>query len=527
MAIAIDFGTSNTVITRINPVTGESEIVKLANLAQKNSSIPPIIPSLVYINNANNDDVIIGQKVRNKGLDSKNNQRFFSNFKRGIGTDIQGFLPILDDKQLNFEKIGDLFLSNILQELNGELDSLIMTVPVDSFESYRYWLTGVCEKWNIDKVRIIDEPTAAALGYGTEEDNLILVVDFGGGTIDFSLVELDLGEKKKPQGFILKWGEKLLGESSAQKTKLAKVIAKAGANLGGCDIDNWILDYFHEKQGVTKSSLTSRLAERIKIRLSQTEEAQEVFFNDLTLETYDLSLNRETFEEILNHNQFFAQLDTLMERVLQQARSNGVNINDVNRVLLVGGSGQIPAVNQWLQQYFPLEKIKCDRPFDAIAMGALKLEQNLQIKDFLYHSYGIRYWNRRQKRHDWHTIIPSGQPYPMTQPRELILGASVENQPSIELIIGELGQDNTSTEVYFDGERLVTRSISRGTGQVQPLNDTEGGKTIAQLNPLGNPGSDRIKVLFRVDEDRCLKITVEDLLTDEILLDNVMVAELS
>lgn len=160
-------------------------------------------------------------------------------------------------------------------------------------------------------------------------------------------------------------------------------------------------------------------------------------------------------------------------------------------------------------------------------MGALKLEQNLQIKDFLYHSYGIRYWNRRQKRHDWHTIIPSGQPYPMTQPRELILGASVENQPSIELIIGELGQDNTSTEVYFDGERLVTRSISRGTGQVQPLNDTEGGKTIAQLNPLGNPGSDRIKVLFRVDEDRCLKITVEDLLTDEILLDNVMVAELS
>lgn len=105
MAIAIDFGTSNTVITRINPVTGESEIVKLANLAQKNSSIPPIIPSLVYINNANNDDVIIGQKVRNKGLDSKNNQRFFSNFKRGIGTDIQGFLPILDDKQLDFEKL--------------------------------------------------------------------------------------------------------------------------------------------------------------------------------------------------------------------------------------------------------------------------------------------------------------------------------------------------------------------------------------------------------------------------------------
>lgn len=527
MPYAIDFGTSNTVITRINPVTGESEIVKLPNLAQKNPHLPPIIPSLVYVNNAQNDDVIIGQKVRDKGLDSKNNPRFFSNFKRGIGTDIQGFLPILDDKQLDFATIGDLFFRGIFGELRGELDSLIMTVPVDSFESYRYWLTGVCEKWNIDKVRIIDEPTAAALGYGNEEDSLILVVDFGGGTIDFSLVELDISERKKPQGFILKWGEKLLGQNSAQKTKLAKVIAKAGANLGGCDLDNWILDYFHEKQGITKSSLTTRLAERVKIRLSQDNEAKEVFFNDLTLETYDLSLDRQTFEQILKDNQFFEQLNSLMETVLQQARGNGININDIHRVLLVGGSGQIPAVNQWLRQYFPLEKIRCDRPFDAIAMGALKLEQDLQIEDFLYHSYGVRYWNRRQQRHDWHTIIPSGQPYPMTEARELILGASVENQPSIELIIGELGQENTFTEVYFDGERLVTRSIVRGTSQVQPLNDSEGGKTIAQLNPLGNPGSDRIKVLFRVDENRCLKITVEDLLTNEILLDNVAVAELS
>ncbi len=527
MAIAIDFGTSNTVITRINPVTGESEIVKLANLAQKNSNLPPIIPSLVYINNAKNDDIVIGQRVRDKGLDSKSNQRFFSNFKRGIGNDIQGFLPILDDKQLDFEKIGQLFLSSIFKELNSELDSLILTVPVDSFENYRYWLTGACEEWNIDKVRIIDEPTAAALGYGTDEDSLILVVDFGGGTIDFCLVELNLGEKQKPQGFILKWGEKLLGQNSAQKTKLAKVMAKVGANLGGCDLDKWILDYFHTKQGIPKSSLTTRLAERIKIRLSQEKEAKEVFFNDLTLETYDLTLNREIFEQILKDNQFFEKLDSLMETVLQQARSNGININDIDRVLLVGGSGQIPAVNEWLQQYFLPEKIRGDRPFDAIAMGALKLEQDLQIKDFLYHSYGVRYWNRRQKRHDWHTIIPSGQPYPMTQPRELILGASVENQPSIELIIGELGQENTSTEVYFDGECLITRSIERGSRKVQPLNDSEGGKTIAQLNPLGKPGCDRIKVLFRVDEDRYLKITVEDLLTDAILLNNVMVAKLS
>lgn len=526
MVIAIDFGTSNTIVTQINKTTGEPEIIKLASIAQNSLKIPPLIPSLVYVNNIEKKDIIIGQKVKDKGLDISNNPRYFCNFKRGIGSEIQGFLPSLEEKNITFENVGEWFLTGILQQLNETPDSLILTVPVDSFENYRHWLTGVCEKWNINQIRIIDEPTAAALGYGSQNDNLLLVVDFGGGTIDFSLVELDLGKTKKTQGFILKWGEKLLGESNNQKTQLAKVIAKTGMNLGGCDLDNWILDYFHLHQGIVKSSLTTRLAERLKIQLSSQPTAQEVFFNDRTLETYNLSLDTAKFEEILTENQFFDKLDQLMQNVLQQSKNRGIDIVNVDKVLLVGGSGQIPAVKNWLQKYFPSEKIKSDQPFSAIATGALKLEQGLQVKDFLYHSYGIRYWNRRQKRHDWHTIIPSGQPYPMTQPIELILGASVENQPSIELIMGELGQQNTSTEVYFDGDRLITRNITQGEKKVQPLNDNEGGKTIATLNPLGIPGSDRIKVLFIIDEQRALKITVEDLLTNQILLNNVMVASL-
>ena len=527
MAIAIDFGTSNTVITRLNPVTEEGEIVKIPNLSNKTANNPDLIPSLVYVENADTDQVIIGQKVRDKALDSASNNRFFCNFKRGIGAEVQGFLPQLDDKTITFEQVGEWFLSHILQQLPQKPESLIVTVPVDSFESYRNWLTQICQQWEIEQVRIIDEPTAAALGYETENDDLLLVIDFGGGTIDFSLVELDLGKRKQTQGFILKWGEKLLGESSAQKTQIAKVIAKAGTNLGGSDLDNWIIDYLQKTQNIPKSTLTTRLAERIKIELSSSTEAEEVYFNDLTLETYELSLDRPTFSQILTDNQFFDQLDQLINSVFQQAQRNGIEINQINRVLLVGGSGQIPAVQNWLQQYFPVDKIKCDRPFSAIAMGALKLEQGLQIKDFLYHSYGIRYWNRRQKRHNWHTIIPSGQPYPLSNPIELFLGASVENQPSIELIMGELGQENTSTEVYFDGDRLITRSITQGETSVQPLNDSQGGKTIAQLNPLGNPGSDRIKVLFTIDEQRFLKITVEDLLTNKILLKNANVAQLS
>ncbi|GAB1541829.1 hypothetical protein NUACC21_45020 [Scytonema sp. NUACC21] len=115
----------------------------------------------------------------------------------------------------------------------------------------------------------------------------------------------------------------------------------------------------------------------------------------------------------------------------------------------------------------------------------------------------------------------------MTQPVELVLGASVENQPSIELIMGELGAETGGTEVYFDGDRLITRRLDNTQTSVKPLNDRDGARTIAQLSPLGYPGSDRIKVLFLVDEQRFLRITVEDLLTNETLLENQLVAQLS
>ena len=115
----------------------------------------------------------------------------------------------------------------------------------------------------------------------------------------------------------------------------------------------------------------------------------------------------------------------------------------------------------------------------------------------------------------------------MENPVELLLGASLENQPSIELIIGELGAETSGTEVYFDGDRLITRSLGSGQTSVQPLNDRDGARSIAQLDPPGNPGSDRIKVFFEVDDRRFLRITVEDLFTNQTLLDNQAVVQLS
>ncbi|MFM7790041.1 MAG: Hsp70 family protein, partial [Microcystis panniformis] len=133
---------------------------------------------------------------------------------------------------------------------------------------------------------------------------------------------------------------------------LARVLAKAGTNLGGSDIDDWIVDYFAQKQSLAKTSLTTRLAERLKIKLSSQLTAEEVYFDQENFESYELSLDREQLRDILQQQNFFNQLDDLMTGVLQQGRRNGIEVSDIDAVLLVGGTVQIPAVKDWVRQYF-------------------------------------------------------------------------------------------------------------------------------------------------------------------------------
>ncbi|ASC73437.1 Chaperone protein dnaK3 [Halomicronema hongdechloris C2206] len=529
MTIAIDFGTSNTVVARWNAVTQQSEILSLPAISQVLGANPPLIPSLVYVESVANEHVLIGQAVRDRGLDQGADARFFRNFKRGIGTDIQGFLPELEGQAIRFEQVGQWFLERVIEQAMaaaGEASSLVMTVPVDSFEAYRHWLGDLCRGLAVEQVRLLDEPTAAALGYGLTGKRTLLVIDFGGGTLDFSLVQLQLPEDRKPLGFILKWGQASLAERSGQRVQVARVLAKAAENLGGADIDHWLADYFHTTQAVPLSPLTLRLVERLKIQLSTQEEAREAYFDDETLESYDLALTRSHLEQILHRQGFFQRLDERMNQVLQQARRQGIAPEDIEAVALVGGTAQMPAVQAWVQQYFDSERLRCERPFQAIAEGALQLYQGTKIEDFLYHSYGIRYWDRRQNRHGWHPIIKQGQAYPMEQPVELLLGASAEKQPSIELVLGELGDETPTMEVYFEQNRLVTRPIAGNSTNVQPLNDRNGRRTIARLEPPGVPGCDRIRVQFWVDADRRLCITVDDLLTHETLLRNQPVVQL-
>lgn len=535
---AIDFGTSNTVVTRWNAKTRSPETVVLPGLSIQQKNNPPLVPSLLYVEKAAmtpaDTKIIVGKAVRDRGLDLFNDSRFFRNFKRGIGTPVQGFIPELDGHILSFEAVGNWFLRSVIQSLQQQdptLDSLIFTVPVDSFESYRNWLSSVCQSLDVGQVRIIDEPTAAALGYqiGPKQKTL-LVVDFGGGTLDLSLIQPTF-DKEKPTGFFLKWGNQSRTRQAEDRPapKTVRVLAKAGENLGGADVDRWLAEYFAQTQALPLTPLTLRLVEKLKISLSSEQTAEEAYFDEETLDSYELRLTRDRLDAILTEKGFFDRLDNRLDQVVQQAQRQNLTLNDIDAVLLVGGSAQIPAVQAWAVRHFGIEKVRGDRPFEAVAQGALRV-QSVELQDFLHHSYGIRYWDRRNNAHSWHPIIQQGQPYPTGEPIEFFFGASSDQQPSIELILGELGDAApVRTEVYFEGNQLVTRQtkVDGGTPDVQALNDTDSGRTIATLTPPGFPGSDRIRVLFSVDAERFLRMTVEDLLTTETLLDNQVVVQLS
>jgi len=116
MAIAIDFGTSNTVVARWNPINQRAETISIDGLSIRQIPNPPIIPSLVYVEDASEDKVLVGQQVRDQGLDISGESRFFRNFKRGIGTNIQGFLPKLDGRTITFEQVGQWFISQVCEQ---------------------------------------------------------------------------------------------------------------------------------------------------------------------------------------------------------------------------------------------------------------------------------------------------------------------------------------------------------------------------------------------------------------------------
>ena len=270
MKLAIDFGTTNTVIARWD---NGVQLVSLPGLSTTLDGVPSAIPSLVYVHDGQTGNVSVGMTVREQQLDSQHDNRLFRNFKRGIVSPSSPEPRMIDGTPWTDRDASETFMRTLLNSLQREqIDQLVLTAPVVAFESYLTWLSDIAGNLASEHIYMVDKSTAAALGYAvTKSGSAVLVLDFGGGTLDLSLVQLP--ESRETTGGIL--SRLRLGGASRNT---ARVIAKAGRVMGGSDIDQWLLAWALEQVNQTPADLggnyTTLLTncEQAKIRLSLDKE---------------------------------------------------------------------------------------------------------------------------------------------------------------------------------------------------------------------------------------------------------------
>jgi molecular chaperone DnaK (HSP70) len=528
--LAIDFGTTNSVIARWNEEKNVPEVVTVSGLSGLSTDgLMPVIPSLIYIHDGKTSKVSIGQHVRDQGLDQKQDNRLFRNFKRGIVASPAPEPRLIDDTLWADRDAGRSFVRSVIDSMpykSDQIDQLVLTAPVASFEGYLAWLNEVIDHFEPEKIRIVDESTAAALGYAvTKPGAVVLVFDFGGGTLDLSLVQLP--ENREKTGGVL---ARLRKGNAAQHS--AKVIAKAGRIIGGSDVDQWLLGEVLRRTGLTPKDLgvdyasALTLCEQAKITLSTHE--QTIIAFEAAGKNYSVTITREELETLLEENGFYTALRRVVDKVMHVARQRGIFKEDIHYVLLVGGTSLMPSVQKTLGQYFTDMAVRADKPFTAVAEGALQVAAGFGLEDYLVHSYGLRYLDPSSNSHQYDEIIPMGSSYPTPEPIEVILGAAHDKQESIEFVIGEIDSDSVSMiEVkYEDGQAVFVAQASNNEQQIIPLNEADAVTKLAKLNPVGKPGEDRIKAEFTVDDRRRLRVTVTDIQTHQLLMRDVIVATL-
>ncbi len=527
---AIDFGTTNTVVAHWSDDSKAAEIISLPGIsASTEDDRPSLIPSLLYVNDGKAGKVTLGQAVRDEKLDLQKDNRLFRNFKRGIVVSPSPDPRTIDAQEWADRDAGRSFLRQVIDLFpceESEIEQLVLTAPVASFEGYLSWLNSVIDEIAPDKIRVVDESTAAALGYTVNKPGaVVLVFDFGGGTLDLSLVQLP--ESREKTGGIL---QRILKGNTSQHS--AKVIAKAGRIIGGSDIDQWMLAEVLKRTKVSTKDLGNDYAtlltrcEQAKIALSTAESADITF--EATGKSHTVTITREELEALLEENGFYTALRRVVDKVMHVAHQRGIFKEDIHNVLMVGGTSLMPSVQRTLGQYFTQMAVQAHKPFTAVAEGALQVAAGFGLEDYLVHSYGIRYLDPKTGEHEFDEIVPMGSQYPSEQPIEVILGAAHPDQKEIEFVIGEIDTDSVSMiEVQYENGQAVFVAQANSNGQqIVPLNEAKALNMLANLVPPGKQGQDRLKAEFMIDDRRQLRLTVTDLHSNKVLMTNVAVVTL-
>ncbi len=346
--IGIDLGTTNSCVATIE--NGEPIVIANAEGARTT-------PSVVAF--SKDGERLIGITAKRQAV--TNPDRTMISVKRHMGTD---WNTNIDDTDYTPQEISAFILQKLKADaeayLGVEVKQAVITCPAYFTDAQRKATKDAGRIAGMDVLRIINEPTAAALAYGADkgDDQTILVYDLGGGTFDVSVLEI-YNVDGQPQ---------------------IEVKATAGNNkLGGDDFDDrvieWLVSEFKRETGIDLSKdnqAMSRLkeaAEKAKIELSGTQSSQInlpfITMKDGNPEHLDMTLSRARFEDLIAKH-----IEDTMAPTRQAMKDAGMKKGDVDKVILVGGSTRVPAVQTAIEKETGKAPYKGINPDEAVAMGA-------------------------------------------------------------------------------------------------------------------------------------------------------------
>ena len=502
--LAIDLGSSTTVVVFQKENGQPPELLDLPPISRAIGEIP----SLIWKSSEKEESYLIGQQIIDLNLINEKENNLSQDFKRWIGS--KEIEPIYDSK-ITPEKAGEILIHSIWEKVSQKVNikRLVLTAPVDTYREYRTWLVNVCNSLEVKEIALVDEPTAAAMGAGLEPGSTLLVLDFGGSTIDMSIVALEGGEgQASPIAQLVRFDGNNLEGKSTQVLRTAKVLGKSGLRLGGKDIDRWIFHHLLPEENPTNSIL--RKAEELKCELSNTNIKETLVItkkvNNIQNEEKFLKLSKKGLEELLIEKGLLKSIEKLFIQTINSAKRNSFELKDLDSVVLVGGGSRIPLIKNYLSDICNSIPFLTPPPIEAVALGALHLTPGVQIKDVLNKGVSLRCWNKKNEKHIWHPLFLAGQTWPTNKPLEIILAASINSQLSIDLIIGEPQEEGSNEIIYTNG--LPTLKTIESKDKIKKITNTI---ISIPVDPPGEIGQDCIKLIFNINDNCQLVVEGVDL----------------